>query len=88
LPLEDGKVDITPEGGLDIPGSELDDADENIVKKMKKIMVIALAAITITIWKKTMAKNISRHYFPNFFFNILKASFILSFEVATDLGLL
>jgi len=30
LPLEDGEVDITPEGGLDIPGSELDDADENI----------------------------------------------------------
>jgi len=28
--LEDGETDITPEGDLDIPGSELDDADENI----------------------------------------------------------
>ena len=28
--IEDGEIDITPEGDLDIPGSELDDADENI----------------------------------------------------------
>jgi hypothetical protein len=30
VPLNDEETDITPEGDLDIPGSELDDADENI----------------------------------------------------------
>jgi hypothetical protein len=30
VPLENGETDITPDGDLDIPGSELDDADENI----------------------------------------------------------
>ena len=28
--FEDGETDISPEGDLDIPGSELDDPDENI----------------------------------------------------------